>query len=70
MSQYEPGIFSRLASKTQVSRNGRRDVDYDFGTNPCSEIILRDRIRAAGNAQIPLAILSAEFTKSNNKKKS
>jgi ribonucleoside-diphosphate reductase alpha chain len=25
----------------QASRNGRRNVDYDFGTNPCSEIILR-----------------------------
>lgn len=37
----ERGIFSRLASKTQAARNGRRDIDHDFGTNPCSEIILR-----------------------------
>ena len=37
----ERGIFSRAASKKQASRNGRRDSDRDFGTNPCSEIILR-----------------------------
>ena len=37
----ERGIFSRLASKTQAAKNGRRDIDYEFGTNPCSEIILR-----------------------------
>jgi len=37
----ERGIFSRAASKSQAAKNGRRDSDYDFGTNPCSEIILR-----------------------------
>lgn len=37
----ERGIFSRAASKSQAKKNGRRDGDYDFGTNPCSEIILR-----------------------------
>jgi ribonucleoside-triphosphate reductase (thioredoxin) len=37
----ERGIFSRAASKTQAAKNGRRDPNYDFGTNPCSEIILR-----------------------------
>ena len=37
----ERGIFSRAASKTQAKKNGRRDGDFDFGTNPCSEIILR-----------------------------
>lgn len=37
----ERGIFSRAASKAQAEKNGRRDSDYDFGTNPCSEIILR-----------------------------
>ena len=37
----ERGIFSREASKNQADKNGRRDSDYDFGTNPCSEIILR-----------------------------
>jgi ribonucleoside-triphosphate reductase len=37
----ERGIFNRQASKKQAARNGRRDTDYEFGTNPCSEIILR-----------------------------
>lgn len=37
----ERGIFSRPASKKQAAKNGRRDPNYDFGTNPCSEIILR-----------------------------
>lgn len=37
----ERGIFNRPASKAQAGRNGRRDTNYDFGTNPCSEIILR-----------------------------
>lgn len=37
----ERGIVNRAASRLQASRNGRRDLDYDFGTNPCSEIILR-----------------------------
>ena len=37
----ERGIFNRQASKAQAAKNGRRDASYDFGTNPCSEIILR-----------------------------
>lgn len=37
----ERGIFNREASKNVVKKNGRRDVNFDFGTNPCSEIILR-----------------------------
>ena len=37
----ERGIFNREASKKQAAKNGRRDNSYDFGTNPCSEIILR-----------------------------
>jgi ribonucleoside-diphosphate reductase alpha chain len=37
----ERGIFNRDSAKKHVARNGRRDVDWDFGTNPCSEIILR-----------------------------
>jgi len=39
----ERGIFSRTASKKQAEKYGRRDSDHDFGTNPCSEIILRSR---------------------------
>ena len=37
----ERGMFSRVASQKQAARNGRRDSEWDFGTNPCSEIILR-----------------------------
>lgn len=37
----ERGIFSRDASRRVAARNGRRDTDHEFGTNPCSEIILR-----------------------------
>ena len=37
----ERGIFSRAAAKTTVEKLGRRDANYEFGTNPCSEIILR-----------------------------
>jgi ribonucleoside-triphosphate reductase len=37
----ERGIFSREASVKQAMKNGRRDPNYEFGTNPCSEIILR-----------------------------
>ena len=38
----ERGIFNREASKRQAAKNGRRDSNQDFGTNPCSEIILLD----------------------------
>lgn len=37
----ERGFFSRYACQRIAARNGRRDADYEFGTNPCSEIILR-----------------------------
>ena len=37
----ERGLFSRVAAQKIAARNGRRDPNYDFGTNPCSEIILR-----------------------------
>lgn len=39
----ERGIFNREASIRQAKRNGRRDSGFDFGTNPCSEIILRPK---------------------------
>ena len=39
----ERGIFNREASKRRAAQNGRRDPEQSFGTNPCSEIILRDR---------------------------
>ena len=40
----ERGIFNRVAAKKQVEKLGdRRDSNHNFGTNPCSEIILRDK---------------------------
>lgn len=37
----ERGMFSRVAAQRHTAKNGRRDADHEFGTNPCSEIILR-----------------------------
>ena len=39
----ERGIFNRESAKKIAEKNERRDVGHDFGTNPCSEIILRSR---------------------------
>lgn len=38
----ERGIFNRRASQNQAAKYGR-DFDRNYGTNPCSEIILRDK---------------------------
>ena len=37
----ESAIFNRQSAIKQAAKNGRRDTEYDFGCNPCSEIILR-----------------------------
>jgi len=37
----ERGIYNIAAAQAQAALNGRRDANYRFGTNPCSEIILR-----------------------------
>lgn len=37
----ERGIFNRVAAKKKAAEFGRRDPNYEFGTNPCGEIILR-----------------------------
>lgn len=37
----ERGLFSRPACQAKAEANGRRESDWEFGTNPCSEIILR-----------------------------
>ena len=40
----ERGIFNRAAAQKTVAKLGdRRSPNHEFGTNPCSEIILRDR---------------------------
>ena len=37
----ERGMFNRSSAQAKAAENGRRESDWDFGTNPCSEIILR-----------------------------
>lgn len=37
----ERGIFNRVSAKKQAESTSRRDISYEFGTNPCGEIILR-----------------------------
>jgi ribonucleoside-diphosphate reductase alpha chain len=37
----ERGMFSRVAAQKHSAKNQRRDANHEFGTNPCSEIILR-----------------------------
>jgi ribonucleoside-triphosphate reductase len=39
----ERGIFNRAAAQYQAGKWGRRDTTLSYGTNPCSEIILRDK---------------------------
>ena len=39
----ERGVFSRYGARAQAKKTERRDPDHAFGTNPCSEIILRNR---------------------------
>ena len=39
----ERGIFNRVAAQQQASKWGRRDSSRNYGCNPCSEIILRDK---------------------------
>ncbi len=39
----ERGIFNRASAQAQAKKTGRRDTEHEFGTNPCSEIILRNR---------------------------
>jgi ribonucleoside-diphosphate reductase alpha chain len=39
----ERGIFNRIAAQNQANKWGRRDPNLPYGTNPCSEIILRDK---------------------------
>lgn len=37
----ERGIFNRVAALKKAAENERRDINFDFGTNPCGEIVLR-----------------------------
>ena len=39
----ERGIFNRQAARDKAKSEGIRDHMWEFGTNPCSEIVLRSR---------------------------
>lgn len=39
----ERGIFNRYACDNRLKQTGRRTSGYEWGTNPCGEIILRPR---------------------------
>ena len=39
----ERGIFNRVAAQNQAAKYARRNPNHSYGTNPCSEIILRDK---------------------------
>jgi ribonucleoside-diphosphate reductase alpha chain len=55
----ERGIFNREAAVKQANKNGRRDPNFEWGTNPCSEIILRGpKTDKSGN---PIAGTGGQF---------
>lgn len=39
----ERGIFNRVAAQNQAAKYGRRNHNVPYGTNPCCEVILRDK---------------------------
>tara|TARA_R100000315_G_scaffold62205_1_gene42717 strand:- start:201 stop:2150 length:1950 start_codon:yes stop_codon:yes gene_type:complete len=39
----ERGVFNRQSAQQQAAKYGRREVNVEYGTNPCSEIILRPK---------------------------
>jgi ribonucleoside-diphosphate reductase alpha chain len=54
----ERGVFNRASAKRKVTENGRRNAGFDFGVNPCSEIILR----SAGFCNLSEVIVRPEDT--------
>ena len=54
----ERGIFNRVAAKKKAAETGRRNPDFDFGTNPCGEIILR----SAGLCNLTEVVIREEDT--------
>lgn len=54
----ERGIFNRVSAKKKAAESGRRDVSYDFGTNPCGEILLR----SCGFCNLTEVVIRAEDT--------
>ena len=39
----ERGIFNRFGARARARTGGRRDPSFEFGTNPCGEIVLRPK---------------------------
>ena len=39
----ERGVFNRQSAQEQAAKYGRREENVEYGTNPCSEIILRPK---------------------------
>lgn len=54
----ERGIFNRVAAKKKAAESGRRNPDFDFGTNPCAEILLR----SAGLCNLTEVVIREEDT--------
>lgn len=61
----ERGIFNRISAKRKASESGRRNPNFDFGTNPCGEILLR----SAGLCNLTEVILRAGDTFTTVKEK-
>lgn len=61
----ERGIFNRNSARDKAEATGRRETDFDFGTNPCGEIILRPR----GLCNLTESIVRSEDTLDQLKEK-
>lgn len=61
----ERGIFNRQGATNAAKSTGRRDVSYDYGTNPCGEIVLRP----AGLCNLTEVVVRAEDTQESLLKK-
>lgn len=61
----ERGIFNREAAKKQALKYGRRDANYEFGSNPCSEIIARSE----GLCNLSEVIIRHDDTEKNIRRK-
>jgi len=61
----ERGIYNREGAKLLAAKSGRRDINYDFGGNPCNEIMLRSN----EFCNLSEVIIRKEDTKEDLKKK-
>ena len=53
-------MFNRVASQKQAAKWGRRDENISYGTNPCSEIILRPTGQMCNLSEV---VIRANYTK-------